>query len=50
MAAAGFLIARCAGKDKYFQVVDAVYHAQQEMFAERRSARACCCNIARRPA
>ena len=31
-AAAGFLTARCAGKDKYFQVVDAVYHAQQEMF------------------
>ena len=32
IAAAGFLIARCAGKDKYFQVVDAIYHAQQEMF------------------
>lgn len=33
IAAAGFLTARCAGKDKYFQVVDAIYHAQQEMFA-----------------
>ena len=32
LAAAGFLIARCAGKDKYFQVVDAVYRAQQEIF------------------
>jgi protein-disulfide isomerase len=32
IAAAGFLTARCAGKDKYFQVVDAIYHAQQEMF------------------
>jgi protein-disulfide isomerase len=32
IAAAGFLTARCAGRDKYFQVVDAIYHAQQEMF------------------
>ena len=32
MAAAGFLTARCAGKDKYFSVLDAVYHSQQEMF------------------
>ena len=32
IAAAGFLTARCAGKDKYFQVVDAIYRAQQEMF------------------
>ena len=31
IAAAGFLTARCAGKDKYFQVVDAVYHAQMQM-------------------
>jgi protein-disulfide isomerase len=33
IAAAGFLTARCAGRDKYFQVVDAIYHAQQEMYA-----------------
>jgi protein-disulfide isomerase len=26
IAAAGFLTARCAGKDKYFQVIDAVFH------------------------
>ena len=32
MAAAGFLTARCAGKDKYFSVLDAVFHAQEEMF------------------
>jgi len=32
IAAAGFLTARCAGKDKYFQVADAIYRAQQEMF------------------
>ena len=32
VAAAGFLVARCAGKDKYFSVTDAIFHAQQEMF------------------
>lgn len=32
MAAAGFLTARCAGKDKYFSVLDAIFHSQQEMF------------------
>jgi protein-disulfide isomerase len=32
VAAAAFLLARCAGKDKYFQVVDSVYRGQEEMF------------------
>lgn len=32
VAAAAFLTARCAGPDKYFSVIDAVFHAQQEMF------------------
>lgn len=32
VAAAGFLTARCAGKDKYFAVIDSLFHAQQEMF------------------
>ena len=32
VAAAGFLVARCAGKDKYFTVLDAIYHSQTEMF------------------
>ena len=32
VAAAGALLARCAGKDKYFQVTDAVYHAQDEIY------------------
>jgi protein-disulfide isomerase len=32
LAAAGFLTARCAGKDKYFNVLDAIYHAQAEIF------------------
>jgi len=31
IAAAGFLTARCAGKDKYFQVTDAIYHGLEEM-------------------
>jgi protein-disulfide isomerase len=33
LAASGFLLARCAGKDKYFQVTDAVYRAQDEIYA-----------------
>jgi protein-disulfide isomerase len=32
VAAAGFLTARCAGKDKYFTVLDAIYKNQNEMF------------------
>ncbi len=32
VAAAGFLTARCVGKDKYFTVVDAIYKNQAEMF------------------
>jgi protein-disulfide isomerase len=32
VAAAGFLMARCAGKDKYFPTLDAIYHNQAEMF------------------
>jgi protein-disulfide isomerase len=32
MAAAGFLTARCAGKDKYFSVVDAIFRNQMQMF------------------
>ena len=31
LAAAGFLLARCAGKDKYFSVLDAVFRGQEEM-------------------
>jgi protein-disulfide isomerase len=32
VAAAGFLTARCAGADKYFTVLDAIFRNQQEMF------------------
>lgn len=31
VAAAGFLIARCAGKDKYFTVIDAMFAGHEEM-------------------
>lgn len=31
VAAAGFLIARCAGPDKYFGVIDSIFHSQNEM-------------------
>jgi protein-disulfide isomerase len=32
VAAAGFLVARCAGPQKYFSVVDAIMRSQREMF------------------
>ena len=32
LAAAGFLLARCAGKDKYFAVTDEIFHAQSAIF------------------
>ena len=32
IAAAGFLLARCAGKEKYFLVTDAIYRAQDQIF------------------
>ncbi len=31
-AAAGFLTARCGGKDKYFSILDAIYHGQTAMY------------------
>ncbi len=33
VAAAGFMIARCAGPDKYFDVVHEIMNSQEEMFA-----------------
>jgi protein-disulfide isomerase len=32
IATAGFMLARCAGPAKYFQVIDAIYHRQADMF------------------
>ncbi|HUZ13053.1 MAG TPA: DsbA family protein [Caulobacteraceae bacterium] len=46
IAAAGFLLAHCAGKDKYFQVVDAVFHHLDDMFAPGASPRSVLLNIA----
>jgi protein-disulfide isomerase len=36
VAAAGFLLARCAGKDKYFQVIDAVFREEAELLESGR--------------
>ena len=33
LAAAGFMVARCAGPEKYFDVVDAIFARQAEMLA-----------------
>lgn len=33
LAAAGFLLARCAGKDNYFKVTDDIYHARDQIEA-----------------
>ena len=50
VAAAGFLLARCAGKDRYFPVLDAVFKGQDEMVADRRRARRAARASPRRPA
>ncbi|MBV9508894.1 MAG: DsbA family protein [Caulobacteraceae bacterium] len=39
LGASGFLLARCAGKDKYFPVVDAVFHAQPDIYEQHQSPR-----------
>jgi protein-disulfide isomerase len=36
MAAAGFLLARCAGRDKYFSVVDAIFKNQLDIYNDPR--------------
>jgi protein-disulfide isomerase len=35
LAAAGFLLARCAGTDRYFPVLDAVFKGQEQMVATK---------------
>src|SRR5580700_5874084 len=32
VAAASFLIARCAGRDKYFSVLDTIFRGQEQMY------------------
>jgi protein-disulfide isomerase len=34
VAAAGFITARCAGKDRYFATVDAIFRSQEAMYVE----------------
>ena len=36
VAASGFLLARCAGKDRYFSIVDAIYRSQPGLFDDPR--------------
>jgi protein-disulfide isomerase len=36
VAASGFLVARCAGKDKYFAVTDAIFNSQEQAFQDPR--------------
>src|SRR5262249_43519593 len=38
IAAAGFRLARCAGKDKYFEVVDALFRQEQALLESGRGA------------
>jgi protein-disulfide isomerase len=35
LGASGFLLARCAGKDKYFAVVDAIFHVQPDIYSAK---------------
>lgn len=37
LAAAGFLLARCAGRDRYFKVADAIYRTQDSLYNDPRS-------------
>jgi protein-disulfide isomerase len=48
IAAAGFMLARCAGKDRYFPVLDAVFKGQQEM-VESKDVRGVLARIAKDP-
>ena len=43
--AAGDLLGRCAGKDKYFGVVDALFHSQQEAFSQAGGAKTVLFNV-----
>jgi protein-disulfide isomerase len=36
MAAAGFLLARCAGRDKYFKITDAIFQNQTDIYNDPR--------------
>jgi protein-disulfide isomerase len=40
LGTAGFLLARCAGKDKYFAVTDAIFHIQPDIYGGKIDAHA----------
>jgi len=47
LGASGFLLARCAGKDKYFAVTDAIFHVQPDIYGGKVDAHTALLNIAR---
>jgi len=47
LGASGFLLARCAGKDKYFAVTDAIFHVQPDIYDGKIDAHTALLNVAR---
>jgi len=47
LGASGFLLARCAGKDKYFAVTDAIFHAQPDIYGGKVDPHTALLNVAR---
>jgi protein-disulfide isomerase len=47
LGASGFLLARCAGKDKYFAVTDAIFHVQPDIYGGKIDAHTALLNVAR---
>ena len=47
LGASGFLLARCAGKDKYFAVTDAIFHVQPDIYGGKVDAHTALLNVAR---
>ena len=47
LGASGFLLARCAGKDKYFAVTDAIFHVQPDIYGGKVDAHAALLNVAK---
>ena len=46
LGASGFLLARCAGKDKYFAVTDAIFHVQPDIYGGKIDAHQALLNVA----
>ena len=47
LGVAGFLLARCAGKDKYFAVTDAIFHVQPDIYGGKVDAHTALLNVAK---